>query len=131
MAQELDMIKRDPNDLNDHIKVTFEDVLGEPDGAHSMDCVWRLSYRCFSGGRSCCYAFLTLICGIPLALCWGCQFACETFTHVWQYTPMLKMLQLNCGCCQKLFHTMVSCILGPICETCALCFSKVTVSNSG
>ncbi|KAK6175092.1 hypothetical protein SNE40_013626 [Patella caerulea] len=126
---DLDMEARDPNNLNDHLKVNFDDVLGEPEGAHSADCVWRTSYLCFNGGKNCCYMFLTFICGLPLALCWGCEFAMITFQHVWQITPCMRIFMINCGCAQKFFGTCVNCCLAPICEAVGMCFSQVTVTN--
>ncbi|XP_046573973.1 caveolin-1-like [Haliotis rubra] len=126
---ELDMMIRDPNNLNDHLKVMFEDVIGEPEGAHSADCVWRNSYKCFNCGKSCCYTFLTFICAIPLALCWGCEFAMMSFQHIWQFTPCLRMFGSYLGCYQKFFGSVINCCLAPVCEACGLCFSKIAVSN--
>ena len=64
----------------------FDDVLGEPEGAHSAECVWRNSHKCFNGGLGCCYKFLTFICGLPLALYWGCHFACVSFSGKTYFT---------------------------------------------
>ena len=33
----VDFVNRDPNDMNNYIQVDFNDVLGEPEGAHSPD----------------------------------------------------------------------------------------------
>ncbi|VDI59893.1 Hypothetical predicted protein [Mytilus galloprovincialis] len=93
---ELNMELRDPNDLNDHVKVMFEDVLGEPEGAHSIDCVWNLSYKCFNGGKNCCYKLLTTLCGLCIGLQWGCTFAQITFGHVWCFTPGLRACSNLC-----------------------------------
>ena len=89
---QLDMLNRDPNDINPHLKVrifiesyyslkcewcgypqvSYDEVIGEPEGAHSADCVWENSFKCFHIGRDCCYTVLTFVCAIPLAFCWGC-----------------------------------------------------------
>ncbi|XP_076451372.1 caveolin-1-like [Babylonia areolata] len=126
----VDMVRRDPNNLNDHLRVSFEDVLAEPDGAHSVDCVWRNSFKCFECGKGFCYKALTLICGLPLALWWGCEFACITFSHVWHVTPCLRVLMINCGCAQKVFGTFMNCCLAPVCEAAGLFFSNIVVKNS-
>ena len=68
MADEIDLVNRDPNAMNSYIQVTFGDVLAEPDGAHSADCIWRNSYSCFEGGLNCCYKLLTFIFGLPVGL---------------------------------------------------------------
>ena len=52
----------------------FEDVIGEPEGAHSAECVFRNSYRCFYFSKDLCYTILTYLCAIPLAFCWGCEY---------------------------------------------------------
>merc|ERR1711976_907218 len=75
-APEPDLETRDPNNLNDHLKVTFEEALGEPDHTHALDCVWKYSYKCFNFYKALCYLIATTLCGIPMAICWGCYFAC-------------------------------------------------------
>ena len=37
MDSDLDLINRDPNFMNNHVQVMFDDVLAEPEGAHSPD----------------------------------------------------------------------------------------------
>ena len=54
-GKELDLVNRDPNELNNYIQVDFEDVLAEPSGAHSADCIWKNSYSCFQCGKNCGY----------------------------------------------------------------------------
>merc|ERR1739842_94095 len=84
---EIDLVNRDPNNINDHLKVQFEDILAEPEGAHSMDCVWSNSYKCFNFYKKCCYMSMTLCCGICIAAEWGCEFAYVAFVHIWYITP--------------------------------------------
>lgn len=110
-------------------QVAFEEVIGEPDGAHSAECAWVCSYKCYEGGKNLCYKILTYICAAPLALCWGCQFACITFAHIWYITPSHRVCTIWCGTCQSFYHTFISCFLAPICETYGLVFSKIKVQN--
>lgn len=128
-AMGLDMENRDPNDINDHIKVAFDDILAEVPGAHAIDCVWRNSYRCFEGGKSCCYKFLTAICGICIALYWGCCFACLAFEHIWCVTPSLSAFRVECGAWRKYYSICMDCFCAPCCETMGLCFSNIKVQN--
>ncbi|XP_052250471.1 LOW QUALITY PROTEIN: caveolin-1-like [Dreissena polymorpha] len=130
MADQLDMVQRDPNDLNSHIKVRFEDVLGEPDGAHSIDCVWKLAFTCFECGKGLCYKLLTILCGICIALAWGCNFALVAFDHVWCYTPCIRDFSICVGCFQKVYGTIIMCAAGPVCEACGMMFSKIKVQKS-
>ncbi|CAC5413035.1 CAV3 [Mytilus coruscus] len=129
MDDNINLDKRDPNDLNSHIKVDFEDVLGEPDGAHSFDKVWIFSYKCYRCGLGCCYKLLTLLCGLCIALYWGCTFACLTFEHVWCWTPYMRCFSIFAGACQKFIGILMNCCVAPICETCGLFFSQITVHN--
>ncbi|KAK7089310.1 caveolin-3-like [Littorina saxatilis] len=127
---ELDLVNRDPNNINDHVKVAFEDVLAEPDGAQSIDCIWRCSYNCFQCSKGCCYNVMSILCAIPLAFVWGWSFAVIAFYHVWTVAPFLKCFMINCGCCQKFYGTCIQCYLGPICETYGLFFSNIVVKNA-
>ena len=112
-----------------YFKVDFEDVLGEPDGAHSFDKVWIFSYKCYRCGLGCCYKLLTLLCGLCIALYWGCTFACLTFEHVWCWTPYMRCFSIFAGACQKFLGIIMNCCCAPFCETCGLFFSKITVHN--
>ncbi|BFZ08381.1 hypothetical protein BsWGS_11420 [Bradybaena similaris] len=125
----VDMVNRDPNGLNDHVKVHFDEVLAEPDGAHSIDCVWGASYTCFTCCKNCYYKFLTVLFGIPIAFCWGWEFACITFWHVWCITPTMRRYMINCGCLQKFYGTCVQCYLQPVCEAFSYCFSNIRVTK--
>ncbi|XP_061193787.1 caveolin-1-like [Saccostrea echinata] len=121
---EFDLINRDPNNINNHLKVQFEDVLAEPEGVRSIDCVWKLSYKCFSCWKTLCYIIMTTCCGICLAAEWGCQFSYISFLHIWYITPFFKILELNCGFLQKLYGLCIHCCLDPMCEACGLIFHK-------
>lgn len=125
-----DMENRDPNELNTHVKVVFDEVLGEPEGVRSIDCVWRLSYKCFNATLNCCYKCLTCVFSIPLAFCWGISFACLAFEHIWYYTPCIKMCVINLMCVRKIAVACLDAFVGPICETCGLFFSRIAVANS-
>ncbi|CAL1528173.1 unnamed protein product [Lymnaea stagnalis] len=129
MTYEIDMINRDPNGLNDHVKVLFEDVLAEPDGAHSYKCLWNCAYECFNCWKGCCYKTLTLLCGIPLAIYWGCEFAIITFWHVWYISPCMRAYMINCGCLQKFYGACLQCYLQPLCDACGYFLSNIRVTS--
>ncbi|OWF35038.1 Caveolin-1 [Mizuhopecten yessoensis] len=126
---EVDLGNRDPNDINSNVKVSFEDVLAEPDGAHSCDCVWKLSYCCFNCGKNCAYRWMTFLCGMCIALSWGCEFACIAFDQIWCVTPTLRIFSIYCGSCQKFFSIVINCCMAPVCETCGLFFSRISVNH--
>jgi hypothetical protein len=64
MADSLDLINRDPHAMNNYIQVEFDDILGEADGAHSAECVWKNSFKCFNCSKNLCYQLMTYLCGI-------------------------------------------------------------------
>ncbi|XP_053611087.1 caveolin-3-like isoform X2 [Plodia interpunctella] len=70
---------RDPNNLNQHVQIVWDDIIGEPEGARSPECAWRLSTACFQYARNWCYTLLAVIIAPPCALCLGCGFACLAF----------------------------------------------------
>ena len=51
MGNGFDLSQRDPNNLNEHLQVMWDDVFGEPEGVRSTDCAWSSSYKCFHGTR--------------------------------------------------------------------------------
>merc|ERR1712154_34681 len=119
---DLDLVNRDPNNINDHIKVAFEDVFAEPEGAHSCDCIWKNSYCCFEFCKRLTYMLLTTFYGICIAMEWGAELGRMAFIHIWYITPMFKVCEINCGCCQKIYGLCVHCCMDPCCEACGLLF---------
>ncbi|KAK2163117.1 hypothetical protein LSH36_85g03027, partial [Paralvinella palmiformis] len=109
--------------------VRFEEIFAEPEGVQSADCIWRSSYRCFNGTLGCCYRFLTLLCSLPTAFCWACQYACIACCHVWCITPWLTYLQMYLQPSAVACSLMINAYCVPVCEAFALCFSKITVKN--
>merc|ERR1712170_326813 len=121
MAEGPDMEQRDVNQLNSHVKVVFEEVLGEPDGVRSIDCVWSNSFKCFNGTLNCCYKVLTVLCGIPLAFCWGCEFACTACYHVFYITPMIRDTAIWCKQFQIQNKICLSACCSPLMESLGRC----------
>ncbi|XP_078340970.1 caveolin-1-like [Crassostrea virginica] len=114
---EIDLTDRDPNGLNSHLgTLHFNDVIGEPDGTHSIECVWRISYLCFNCWKNLCYKLMTLFFGCCIAAEWGCEFAIIAFYHVWFISPCLKVCEINCGLCQRVYSNCANCCIVPCCE---------------
>jgi len=120
---EADLSARDPNNLNDHLKVSWEEVLGEPDHTHSIDCVWTYSAKCFTMWKTLCYIIATAICGIPIATCWGCYFACVAFCHIWCVTPQIRDLMIECAINKKIMKVLCDTTLTPACDACGAVFN--------
>lgn len=112
-----------------YFQTAFDDVLAEVDGTHSIDCIWKASYACFHGCKSCCYNIFTFFCGIWIACFWGLDFALISFAHVWCVTPVLRMCMIHFNLCQKTFGTWVNCCCAPCCEVFSLIFSNIRVEK--
>jgi hypothetical protein len=59
-------------------------AFGEPDGVHSLDCVWKISHKCFELWKRLTYILLTTFYGICIAAEWGYEFAyisCKSSYH--------------------------------------------------
>ena len=50
MADQLDLLNRDPHNMNHFIQVEFDDTLGEPTGTHSSD--WYVFCLCIFFSKS-------------------------------------------------------------------------------
>nr|XP_039266625.1 caveolin-3-like [Styela clava] len=122
---DLDMVNRDPKNINESIKVLFEDVIAEPEGSHSIDAVWMCSNSTFWGLKNGCYIFLSVLCGGPCACVWGLVFACQSFYSIWCVRPCCKMYEIYVDCCMNLWRITVSCCFYPICDAFSRIFSNI------
>merc|ERR1712226_122122 len=122
-AMEADLGNRDPNNLNDHLKVTYEECIGEPEHTKSIDCVWKFSYKCFNMCKTLCYIILTVLCGIPHAICWGCTFACLAFRHIWQVMPCIRCYSIQMAVQKKCNVIVCDSVFTPACEACGSMFN--------
>merc|ERR1712154_570267 len=92
-----DMDNRDPNNLNEHLQVMWDDIIGEPEGIKSTQCAWNCSYKCFRGTTRCCYFLLTTLFAPCLAFCSAINFASLAFQHIWCMGPCLRTWKINCA----------------------------------
>jgi len=99
-----------------YFQVAFEDVIAEPAGVHSLDCIWKLSYMLFEGGKNCQYQLSTILCGPMMALDLGCQFGYMAYLHIWTLTPALRLISIECGLLQKIWSLFVNCCCGACAE---------------
>eukprot|EP00339_Tiarina_fusa_P024885 CAMPEP_0117030638 /NCGR_PEP_ID=MMETSP0472-20121206/22102_1 /TAXON_ID=693140 ORGANISM="Tiarina fusus, Strain LIS" /NCGR_SAMPLE_ID=MMETSP0472 /ASSEMBLY_ACC=CAM_ASM_000603 /LENGTH=150 /DNA_ID=CAMNT_0004738775 /DNA_START=10 /DNA_END=459 /DNA_ORIENTATION=- len=91
-----DLQNRDPNGLheasgdNPGLKSEFSDILGEPEHMHSIDCAWKTAYTCYTCGLAWAYKIVSLLCGVPMSLCWGCFYGCMGFKIIWVIVPAFR-----------------------------------------
>ncbi|CAF1055687.1 unnamed protein product [Brachionus calyciflorus] len=127
---EIDLIRRDPHEMNNYLQVEFDDVFAEPTGTHSADCVWRNSFKCFTCGKNVCYKLLTFFCGICISLAWGCAFAQISFSVIWCFAPYLRALHVVLFPFKKIYSIILASFCGPLFETCGLVLSRIHVTQS-
>ena len=92
--------------------------------------MWRNSYKCFTCGKNICYKILTFLCGICIALEWGCVFAQISFSVIWCWGPYLRAMHIMLHPIRKVLQIMLSSFAGPVMEVCALIFSRIHVTQS-
>uniref|UniRef100_A0AAV2M790 Caveolin n=1 Tax=Knipowitschia caucasica TaxID=637954 RepID=A0AAV2M790_KNICA len=128
-TKEIDLINRDPKLINeDVVKVEFEDIIAEPDGTHSLDGVWKLSYTTFTVSKYWCYRILSAIFGIPVALLWGFLFACISFCHIWAVVPCIKSCLIESQCVGRIYSLCIQTFCDPFFEALGKIFSSVRVA---
>jgi len=123
----INMLDRDEKGIIDHIKLQFEDVFAEPDGYHSMDCAWRLTYRVFTGTRCVLYKLLSLICALPCAVVWGITFALLSVCNIWACVPFGRALTIPAIWIAKMWNFVVRSLFDPLFRSCGLCLGGITL----
>ncbi|EDV25193.1 uncharacterized protein TRIADDRAFT_56887 [Trichoplax adhaerens] len=116
---------RDPNGINEHLKVSFSEVFAEPHGNYSFDAIWKLSYTIFEGSKLWCYRIISAIFALPCALFCGCYFACVVFGQIWAYTPCIRGLSILFGCMFKMITLCVQVCCNPVNDSVARILSRI------
>jgi hypothetical protein len=92
--------------------------------------VWTNSKQCFECGFNIYYKIATYLCGICIALEWGCTFGAVAFSAVWIFTPFMRLLSIILSPIRKLIAIYLSSFVAPCVETAGLIFSRIHVVNS-
>ncbi|XP_061708302.1 caveolin-3-like isoform X2 [Cydia pomonella] len=107
---------RDPNNLNTHVQIVWDDIIGEPEGARSPECAWRLSNACFKHTRNWCYTILAVLIAPPCALILGCGFACLAFEQIWCTGPCLRCVKIYFASFRTIVQSCMAATVVPTCE---------------
>ncbi|OWR53442.1 caveolin-3 like protein [Danaus plexippus plexippus] len=119
---------RDPNKLNQHIQIVWDDIIGEPDGARSPECAWRLSHICFRHTRNVCYTLLAVVAAPPCAFILGCGFACLAFEQIWCTTPCLRCVKIYFATLRTLVQSCMAATVAPVMEAIGHIFRHIRVN---
>ncbi|XP_033118625.1 caveolin-3-like isoform X2 [Anneissia japonica] len=123
------MLERDPNHVNEDVRVGFEEVFAEPNGMHSFDMVWEYSFLTFSSSKLWCYKIITAFCSLPFSLCWGIQFACLTFCHIWYVMPCLKMWNIILDWVGKIWSNCIRTFADPLYESAGRVLGNIRITT--
>ncbi|TRY94876.1 hypothetical protein DNTS_032977 [Danionella cerebrum] len=119
--------ERDPRQINECLKVSFEDVIAEPLSVRSGDRVWIWSHALFEVSRVWFYRIITLLLAVPVSLVTGILFAVLSFIHIWLFTPCIQIVLINTGWLQTLWSSVLDIIILPIFQSMAKCCSGISV----
>lgn len=121
---------RDPNHLNDHVKIQFTDVFGEPERTHSFGFVYKCSSIFYGCCGSCLYKLYSFFCGVWHAIFLGCQVAPPIFMNIWICTPFLNICKLILGgWCKSCVILCTKCCISPCTRTFAHFFSRIRITS--
>ncbi|XP_008299566.1 caveolin-2 [Stegastes partitus] len=123
-------VSRDPNNINQHLKVEVSDVLAEPASPHSIDRVWIYSVTGFEKTRIWSYRCLSLLFAVPFAFLCGVFVAVLACLHVWFLVPCVQLSNTFLPCLRSLCFCAVNVFISPFCSSLALCCSQIAVSLS-
>ncbi|XP_039263694.1 caveolin-3-like [Styela clava] len=118
---------RDPERVNEELKVGFENIINEPEGFYTPKVSWHLSHEVFGFGRACCYSITTFFCGIPFAFIWGIIFAFLAAVNVWIFAPCRRGHLINMSCLSGFWSVCISTIFDPFYKSFGLIFSNLRV----
>ncbi|XP_012943658.1 caveolin-1 [Aplysia californica] len=114
--------------MNDHVKVTFEEIFAEPHPTvYSFDGVWTTSYKVFTNTKLWCYRISTLLCAVPLSVFWGIYFALLACCTIWCCRPCIKAYEIELSCVRGFVVAVLDAIYRPCYETMGYLFFNIRV----
>ncbi|XP_042589784.1 caveolin-2-like [Cyprinus carpio] len=119
--------ERDPRQINECLKVSFEDVIAEPVSVRSGDRVWIWSHALFEVSRVWFYRIITALLAVPVSLLAGILFAVLSFVHIWFFTPCVQVVLINTEWLQTLWSSVLDIIILPFFQSVAKCCSGISV----
>ncbi|CAB1313472.1 unnamed protein product [Coregonus sp. 'balchen'] len=118
---------RDPNDINAHLKVGFEDVIAEPSSSHSFDRVWIGSHAVFELVKYVFYRILTTILAVPMAFIIGIVFGVLSCIHIWVLMPVVRSCLMALPSVQVVWSSLTDIFVTPLFHSMGRCLSSVHV----
>ncbi|CAF1006934.1 unnamed protein product [Brachionus calyciflorus] len=123
--QEINLIERDPKEINSFIQVLFHDVIAEPYGSYSSDNIWIKSNKLYNGSKNCCYKFLSSIFMIPISLFCGCFLGFTAFYQIWLCIPYLRYKYILFKFFRRINGILKAVCMAPEWNTYGLFFNRI------
>jgi hypothetical protein len=127
----IDYARRDEQQLQTAIDLTFADIFGEPDALHSLNGVWRVTHSIFTAVRCFFYKLFSIIIFIPAAIIFGVLFALVSALGVYVVIPTGRLFSIPATWIFKLWNYIVSGILEPLGVGIASIFSRIRIYRYG
>lgn len=121
---------RDPNDINAHLKVGFEDVIAEPISSHSFDRVWIGSHAAFELVKFIFYRLLTALLAVPMAFILGLLFAVLSCIHIWLMMPVLQCFLMLLPSIQVVWRSLTDMFVTPLFHSMGKILSSIQVKTT-
>ncbi|XP_041853943.1 caveolin-2 [Melanotaenia boesemani] len=121
---------RDPNNINVHLKVGFEDVIGEPVSTHSFDRVWIGSHAAFELVKFIFYRLLTTLLAVPMAFILGLVFGLLSCVHIWVVMPVIQSVMMFLPSVQTIWRSLTDMLVTPLFYSMGKCLSSIRVQTT-
>ncbi|XP_066505889.1 caveolin-2 [Hoplias malabaricus] len=122
-------LDRDPNNINAHLKVEFEDIIAEPTSTHSFDTVWIWSHAVFELLKFIFYRLLTTLLAIPLAFVAGIVFGLLSCVHIWVVMPLVHSCMMVLPSLQVVWASLMDIFVSPFFHSISKCLSSINVKT--
>ncbi|KAJ8002734.1 hypothetical protein DPEC_G00162020 [Dallia pectoralis] len=121
---------RDPNEINTHLKVGFDDIIAEPSSSRSFDRVWIGSHAVFELVKYAFYRILTTVLAVPMAFLLGVVFAVISCVHIWLLMPLVRCFLVALPSLQVIWSSLVDMFVSPLYHSMGRCLSSIQVQNT-
>ncbi|KAJ8381855.1 hypothetical protein SKAU_G00026330 [Synaphobranchus kaupii] len=121
---------RDPRQINEHLKVGFDDVIGEPSSTHSFDKVWIGSHAAFELVKYVFYRLLTTLLAIPMSFVAGILFGILSCIHIWIVMPVLQSCVMALPSVKIIWRSMVDSFIAPVFHSMGRCLSSISIKTT-
>ncbi|KAL0968653.1 hypothetical protein UPYG_G00269720 [Umbra pygmaea] len=121
---------RDPNDINAHLMVSFDDLIAEPRSSHSFDRLWIASHAVFELVKYVFYRILTTILAVPMAFILGMVFGVISCIHIWVLMPAVRSCLTALPSAQVVWSSLVDMLVTPLFNSMGRSLSSVNVKTN-